>query len=103
MMQGDSRSLEIKILNSDETVVTEDDISDVEVTVGFLKKKYSDGEVTFDAETNLWTVPLTQEETFKFPPSHVKAQVRVVWPDGSVEGVSLGCINVLDSLSKEVL
>lgn len=103
MMQGDSRSLKIKILKSDKTAVTEDDVSDVEVTVGFLKKTYKEGGVTFDAEKGVWLVPLTQEETFKFTPSHVKAQVRVLWNDGSVEGVSLGCINVLDSLSKEVL
>ena len=103
MMQGDSCGLTINILRSDGTVVTDADISDVEVTVGFLKKRYKDHAVTYNADSQNWRVPLTQEETFKLPATHVKAQVRVVWTDGSVEGASLGHINVLDSISKEVL
>lgn len=103
MMQGDSRSLVIEILNSDKKPVTPDAVTDVEIVVGSLKKRYKNEEVSFDTDSNKWLFPLTQEETFKMPASHVKAQVRVVWADGTVEGASLGCINVGESISKEVL
>ena len=101
MMQGDSYGLKINILNSDKVAVTPDDVTDVEVTVGTLRKTYSDNQVIF--YDGKWIFPVTQEETFKLPAARVKAQVRVVWANGEVEGVSLGLINVLESISKEVL
>ena len=101
MMQGDSYGLSIEILNEQGVVVTDQSVEDVEVTIGALRKTYSDGGVTFS--NNKWVVPLTQEETFKFPAARIKAQVRVRWPGGNVEGVDLGLVNVRESLSKEVL
>lgn len=103
MMQGDSYGLRIDILKADGTAVTADDVADVEITVGDLIKKYSDKKVTFDADGNKWIFPLSQEETFSFPASRIKAQVRVVWASGAVEGASLGHINVFESISREVL
>lgn len=103
MMQGDSYNLEVKILNTDQEVVTPDGVSDVEITVGSLTKTYNRGEVTYDEVAEKWLFPLTQEETFKFLPQKVKAQVRVVWNSRDVEGASLGTVNVLESISKEVL
>lgn len=103
MMQGDSKSLVIQIKKGDGTPVTASDVADVEVTVGTIKKRLSQGAVAFEEDSGKWYVPLTQEETFKFPASHVAAQVRVVWPGGAVQGVSLGHVNVLNSLSREVL
>lgn len=103
MMQGDSYGLPIEILNSDGSVVTADDVADVEITIGTLIKTYSAGEIAFDAASGKWIFPLTQEETFRFPAARVKGQVRVVWLSGGVEGTPLGTINVMESLSKEVL
>lgn len=103
MMQGDSYGLKIEILKADGTAVTTADVSDVEITIGSLSKTYSDGKVTFSEDENKWIYHLTQAETFKFPAARIKAQVRVVWADGSVEGVHLGEIRVLESISKEVL
>lgn len=103
MMQGDSYGLPIEILRSDNTVVTAADVSDVEITIGFLTKTYKAGEVTYDADTAKWVFPLSQEETLKFPAIRIKAQVRVKWPNGAVEGVLLDGINVHESISKEVL
>lgn len=103
MMQGDSYGLSIEILKADGTAVTEADVSDVEVTIGHLRKTYLNGEVTFDTETGKWVFPLIQEETFQFPAMRVKGQVRVAWAGGGVEGADLGNISVHESMSKEVL
>ena len=103
MMQGDSYILPIEILNADGSVVTADSVIDVEITIGFLRKTYKSATVSFDASLGKWLFPITQEESFQFPASRVKAQVRVRWKSGGVEGASLGTINVAESLSKEVL
>lgn len=103
MMQGDSYSLKVNILKKDKTLVLPADVSDVEITVGSLRKTYAKNEVIYNEGLERWLFPLTQEETFKFTPARVKAQVRVVLKDGTVEGIPLGTINVLESISKEVL
>lgn len=101
MMQGDSYGLKISI-SSNSKKVTPDDVSDVEITVGIIRKTYTKGEVLYESGQG-WIVPLAQDETFKLPAARVKAQVRVVWKDGSVEGASLGEIRVDESISKVVL
>lgn len=103
MMQGDSYRLKVEILNSKNVAVTPDDITDIEIILGSLRKTYKDNQITYDGGLERWLFPLTQDESFKFPPTKVKAQVRVVWSDGRVEGASLGYVNVLESISKEVL
>lgn len=111
MMQGDSYGLKISIVSDNITgtpgqttdrSVTPDYVSDVEITVGIIRKTYAKGEVFYESGQG-WIVPLTQDETFKLPAARVKAQVRVVWKDGSVEGASLGEIRVDESISKVVL
>ncbi len=101
MMQGDSYGLAIEIKNAADKVVTPDDVTDVEITIGYLRKTYKDGEVIF--KDGMWIFPLTQEETFKFPSMRVKGQVRVMFKTGFVEGASLGYVCVDESISKEVL
>ena len=101
MMQGDSYGLRIEILNADGVAVTSDDVSDVEITIGFIRKTYANREIVYS--DGLWIIPLTQEETFKLPATRVKAQARVVWNDGFVEGASLGEIRIYESISKVVL
>lgn len=101
MMQGDGYGLPIEIRRADGTVVTEQEVADVEVTLGSVRKTYRQGEVTFDH--GQWFFPVTQQETFSLPAERLRCQVRILWPDGSVEGVSLGEILVTESLSREVL
>lgn len=101
MMQGDSYGLEIEIRDSENQVVTDASVSDVEIAIGTIKKTYKSGKVLFS--NGKWIIPLKQEETFRFPKTGVKAQVRVVWANGNVEGCSLGRISVFESISKEVL
>ena len=101
MMQGDSYNLGIKILNNAGNPVTPDDISDVEISIGHLRKTYMNAELTYS--DGVWLFPLSQKETFGYWPSSVKAQVRVVWANGVIEGKPLYGVRVDESISKEVL
>lgn len=103
MMQGDSYGISIEILKSDGSAVAPADVRDVEITIGLLQKKFSDGEVRYYDDSGAWIFPVTQEETFKLPSVRSKAQVRVLWKSGEVEGVALDSIDVRESISKEVL
>ena len=93
-MQGDAYYLGIRILNNAGFPVTPQDVEDLEIALGHLCKNYSDG---------LWLFPLSQEESFGFFPQAVKAQVRLVWANGVVEGKPLYGVRIGESISKEVL
>ena len=101
MMQGDSYSLGINILNNAGQPVTPNDINDVEITIGNLRKTYLNAQVTYS--DGVWLFPLSQQETFRYWPASVKAQVRVAWKNGVVEGKPLYGIRINESISKEVL
>ena len=101
MMQGDAYMLGISILNNAGMPVTPADITDVEITIGDLKKKYSDAGISFN--NGVWMFPLSQKETFGCMPAAPKAQVRVKWANGIVEGKQLYGIRIHESISKEVL
>lgn len=101
MMQGDSYNLGINILNNAGQPVTPNDIKDVEITIGNLRKTYLNAQVTY--HDGVWMFPLSQEETFRYWPASVKAQVRVVWANGVIEGKPLYGIRINESISKEVL
>lgn len=102
MMQGDSYSLDIEILDADGTMITDAEISDVEITICHLRKTCANG-VRYDSSAGVWKFPMTQEETFQFPPSRVRGQVRLVWNNGDIEGITLDGIIVKESISREVL
>ena len=101
MMQGDSYSLGISILNNAGSPVTPDDVIDVEITIGHLRKTYKNAQLTF--HDGVWLFPVSQNESFGMWPSSVKAQVRVKWANGVVEGMPLYGIRNEESISKEVL
>jgi hypothetical protein len=101
MMQGDSYNLGIQILNNAGSPVTPNDITDLEITIGHLRKTFLASQVTF--KDGLWMFPLSQKETFGYWPDAVKAQVRVVWTNGVVEGKPLYGVRIHESISKEVL
>ena len=98
MMQGDARSLYVELLKPGDEVVTPADVADVEVTLGLLSKTYSAGQLVF--ADGVWIFPLTQSETLALMATVQKAQVRVRWPSGEVEGASLGRIYLGESLSR---
>ena len=84
MMQGDNYSLGIVILNNAGSPVTVGDIRDVEITIGHLTKTYRNAEITYS--DGVWFFPISQKDSFSMWPSAVKAQVRVAWANGIVEG-----------------
>ena len=73
----------------------------MEITIGHLSKSYKNAQLTFS--DGLWLFPLSQKESFGMWPSAVKAQVRVAWANGVVEGKPLYGIRNEESISKEVL
>lgn len=101
MMQGDSYNLGIEILNNAGSPVTPADVRDVEITIGQLRKTYLESELTYT--DGMWFFPVEQEDSFRLWPSAAKAQVRVMWANGSVEGQHLYGVRVRESISKEVL
>lgn len=101
MMQGDAYLLGINILNNAGMPVTPADVADVEITIGHIKKRYSSAELSFS--NGLWTFPLNQWETFGYLPSSPKAQVRVKWANGVIEGKPLYGVRIDESISQEVL
>lgn len=101
MMQGDACLLGIRILNNAGEAVTPVDVSDVEITIGHLRKRYSDAALSF--RDGLWMFPLTQKETFACENTAPRAQVRVKWANGCLEGKPLYGVTVEESISKEVL
>lgn len=101
MMQGDAYYLGIRILNNAGFPVTPQDVKDVEISLGHLCKNYRRAELLYS--DGLWLFPLSQEESFGFFPQAVKAQVRLVWANGVVEGKPLYGVRIGESISKEVL
>ena len=100
MMQGDSYGLKIEITTEDGTVITDTEVKDVEITVGRISKAMRDG---VHYSNGVWVFPMEQEESFRFPSGYAKVQVRIVWPNGEVEGITLDEMPVDESVSKEVL
>ena len=101
MMQGDSYNIGIEILNNAGSPVIPEDIRDVEITIGHIRKTYRNSEITYSG--GMWFFPISQEESFRMWPSAVKAQVRVMWANGAVEGKPLYGVRINESISKEVL
>ena len=101
MMQGDAYLLGIEILNNAGEPVTPADVSDIEITIGHIKKRYSDAALSF--KNGLWMFPLKQSDTFSYLPADPKAQVRVKWANGVIEGKPLYGVRIDESMSKEVL
>jgi hypothetical protein len=101
MMQGDSYSIGFTVLNNARVPVTPEDIDDVEITIGHLRKTYRNAQVAFYDDK--WMFPLTQKESFGYFPKSTRANIRIRWKNGVVEGKEIHGVNVRESLSKEVL
>lgn len=101
MMQGDAYSIGFTVLNNAGSVVTPDDVIDVEISIGHLVKRYSTGAVTY--YDGRWFFPITQSETYDYWPKAVKSQIRVKWKNGVVEGKPIHGVRINESISKEVL
>ena len=101
MMPGDSYSLSIEVAREkDGSLVTDADVIDIEFTIGHLIKAKAEG-VSYDGGT--WIFPISQAESFKFPATHVKAQARIAWKNGEIEGVKMDPVCVWESISRREL
>ena len=101
MMQGDACLLGISILNNARSPVTPADVTDVEITIGHLRKTYGNGELSFQG--GRWLFPLSQKETFGVIAANPASQVRVRWANDVVEGKPLYGVRLRESISREVL
>lgn len=101
MMQGDSYNLGFTVLNNAGVPVTPNDILDMEITIGHLRKTYRNAQIIH--ENGKWLFPLSQEETFGYWPKSTKAQIRIMWANGIIEGKPINGVRIFESISKEVL
>lgn len=101
MMQGDSYNLGFTVLNNANVPVTPQDIQDIEITIGHIRKTFRNSQITY--HDGRWLFPLSQKETFGYWPKSVKAQIRIVWANGVVEGKPINGLRMIESTSKEVL
>jgi hypothetical protein len=101
MMQGDSYNLGFSVLNNAGQPITPDDINDMEITIGPIRKTYRGAGVSFNE--GKWMISLSQQETFGVWPASVKAQIRVMWKNGVIEGKPIHGLRMTESISKEVL
>lgn len=102
MMQGDQFRLPIELFyKSDGSPVTAEQVQDVEVCVGRVRKTMSDG-VSFDTDTGKFYVYLSQDETFTLR-NEVAVQARILFKSGDVLGIKLGTVTFDKSASREVL
>lgn len=101
MMQGNACYLGVTLLNSAGATVAPADVQDVEISIGDMKKTYLGEELTYSS--GVWLFPLSQGESFRQRPGPLRAQVRVAWANGVVEGCPLPGVYVDESISREVL
>lgn len=76
--QGDARTVEIPIVINGESVHDSEEISEIEIYLGELRKTLTSEAITFDSENSCAIFPLSQTETFNFVDGLIlKFQVRV--------------------------
>ena len=101
MMQGDAYNLGFTVLNNAKVPVTPNDIKDLEISIGHIRKTYRNAQITF--YDGKWMLPLSQKETLGCWPKATKAQIRILWANGVVEGKQINGVRITESMSKEVL
>ena len=98
--QGDAYALPVEIMAGEEAL----DVSSVEAVefrIGNLRKVYPE-EVFYAG--GAFYVPLSQEETFSFRTmADVWFDLRIKYTNGTVQGIEPMKIDVIQSLSREVL
>lgn len=101
IMQGDAYYEGITVLNNAKVPVTPNDVIDLEITIGKLRKTYRNSQIIF--KNGKWLFPLSQDETFDARPMATKSQIRILWANGVVEGKPIHGIRIGEGISKEVL
>ena len=102
IMQGDACRLPFQI-RQDGMTITPEMITDLEVTVGSLRKTYLGGGITFDGE--YWYTYLSQEDTMSMTGAeYIRLRIRYLnQPWVTVLGKRVAMLNVEEHPSAEVL
>ena len=104
ILQGTELPLGITLTDEDTgETITGDDVANMEIVIGNIRKTLTGGGVTYDAEHGQWIVPLAQEETFSMSPMIYEPQCRVVLNNGYIPGTTLSKVRIIEGQSKEVL
>ena len=101
MVQGDQYRIPVPLKHEDGSAVTKEEVRDVEIFVGQVRKTLADG-VSYSESEKCFYVYLAQKETFRLS-GDVRVQARVLFVSGDVVGVNLGTVNFETSTSKVVL
>ena len=111
IMQGDSYSLRFTLTLNEETNVTPDMVSEVELCIGNdegaeIRKTYTAGEVWYDNSVGKWFFRLSQENTLGMDPGSYGIIVRPKFKsdvNADVIGVKIGNVVIIDTYSEEVI
>lgn len=101
MMRGDSYEIAITLKDEQNHAITDEDVAEVEISLGDLTKTFTSGAVIYD--DGKWLFPITQGETLSAVAAINTLQVRVKYLLGDVVGATVGNVYVLPSSSNEVL
>lgn len=99
--QGDAFTLAVTLKDENDTALTPDDVSKVEISIGSVTKTYPD-DVTYDSENGVFEMPITETDSHSMG-GILPTQVRVLFPSGEVSSATLGFMHVVGSVSKTVL
>ena len=80
---------------------TPNDVKNIEITIGNIRKTYLDLEVLYS--DGRWLFFLSQEDTFGFYPGVIKVQLRVYWKNGAIEGHDVYGFRIKEHIRKELL
>lgn len=102
-MQGDAYNIPIK-LQVDGGIADISMFSEVEITIGNIRKTLSNNNISFDASKKVFLFPLSQKESFNLIVGEYIPEVRVkIAESDEVLGTKLEKILVVKSKSKAVL
>lgn len=102
IMQGDSYDIPFTI-STQSGLCNIDDFEDIELMVGTLIKKLSDGQISYDEETQQFSFSVSQQETLLLPSAPQRVQIRCKFSNEYVVGKVLDNATITLSISKEVL
>lgn len=103
IMQGDQVVVALTLTNDDGDTITDYGVEEVVVTIGSIEVKMTDGNVSYDAEGEVWVFPITQEASLAQAAGMERMQVRVKFTDGSVCGANVATVFILPAKNTEVL
>lgn len=103
IMQGDQVLVALTLTNDDGDIITDYGVDEVVVTIGTIEVKMTDGNVSYDAEGEVWMFQITQEASLAQAAGMERMQVRVKFTDGSVCGANVATVFILPAKNTEVL